>query len=86
MRYENHRKGLKTMTDLYAEIKAMGFKTDHHESDLYVLATPEFMEFMKGKNCKGFSLFKSQRDGKIWAELPFQYSPFWERKAAIYSD
>lgn len=29
--------------DLYNEVKAMGFETDHHESDLYVLASPEFL-------------------------------------------
>lgn len=70
--------------DLYAEIKAMGFETDHRESDLYVLASPEFMQWQKGKKIPHMSLFRSERDGKIWAELPFQYAPFWERKAAIY--
>lgn len=67
--------------DIYNMIKAMGFETDHHESDLYVLASPEFLAWWAGKGLKDneLNLFRSERDGKIWAELPFQYSPFWER-------
>jgi hypothetical protein len=65
---------------IYDEIKAVGFETDSHESDLYVKATPEFIQFMKGRPTQGFSLFRSQVDNEIWAELPFMFSPFWEGK------
>ncbi len=74
--------------DIYSEVKAMGFEIDYRESDLYVLASPEFFAWWESKGRKVNELrpFRSERDGKIWNEFAFQYTPFWERKAAIYSD
>lgn len=75
------------MNTIYDELKAKGFEMDNHESDLYVKVCPEFVAFIKERNQHNepvrLSFFKSKTDGKLWAELPFQYSPFWERKAAI---
>lgn len=68
---------------IYESIIAAGFQTDHHESDLYVKATPEFREFMKKNHPnKSYTLFTSQIDGETWADLPFMYQPYWNKKLA----
>lgn len=68
--------------DLYDELKAAGIPLDSHESDLYVLATPEAHAILKkhGKTGALLSSFISQIDGRRWYDVPFAYKPFWEGK------
>jgi hypothetical protein len=65
--------------DIYDTLKAAGCKLDHHESDLYVKATPEALALTAGAPNRSF--FTSQIDGQRWIELPFMYKPFWAAKA-----
>ena len=63
---------------LYTKLRAAGCEIDHHESDLYVKATPEARALTSGH--KNRSFFRSAVDGQTWIELPFEYMPFWEKK------
>ena len=52
---------------------------DHHESDLYLLATPEAWSAMKQHEKRG-QLFRSEIDGKLYYDIPFAYEPWWIAK------
>jgi hypothetical protein len=65
--------------NLYDEVIRLGIKHDHHESDLYIPYTPENMALAR-KYGKSAQTFKSNVDGKTWIDIPFAYSPFWEKK------
>jgi hypothetical protein len=66
---------------LYTDLTAAGIPTDNHESDLYVLATPEARELVRKHGHGSPASFVSAIDGKLWFDLPFQFDPFWERRA-----
>ena len=68
------------MASLYKDLVRAKIPTDHHESDLYVLDTPEARETIKKYGYK-FKTFTSCSDGKRWIDVPFAYEPFWEKAA-----
>ena len=52
---------------------------DHHASDLYLKRTPASAALVgRLDNTALLSVFRSQIDGRIWYELPFCFTPFWE--------
>ncbi len=71
---------------LYARLRDAGIETSHHESDLYVLATPEALEIIEayeaeeGRAPTNRTSFVSDADRRRYFELPFHYDPFWERR------
>lgn len=65
---------------LYTELKAAGCELDHHESDLYVLASEQARRILKANGITTARGFISQVDGKPWLDIPFMYEPFWDRK------
>lgn len=65
--------------DLYGECVKLGATLDHHESDLYIKATPEARELVK-RSGWSHTYFTSQIDGQTWIDAPFAYRPFWEAK------
>ena len=73
--------------DLYAELKAAGCEIDNHESDLYVRSTPhsERIVYQSGPAAYWSSFparrFMSNLDGKLWIEVPFAFTPFWDARA-----
>lgn len=68
------------MASLYKDLVRARIPIDHHESDLYVLDTPQARETIKKYGYK-FETFKSNLDGKRWIDVPFAYEPFWEKKS-----
>lgn len=64
---------------LYKDVVRAGIPIDHHESDLYVLDTPQARSLIAKHGLRGKS-FKSQIDGLRWLDVPFMYEPFWEKK------
>lgn len=66
----------------YKELIAAGIQTDSHESDLYVLVTPDSSRIVKASGWSR-STFVSQIDGKLWFDLPFAFEPFWDRVARV---
>ena len=65
--------------DIYKLIKDAGIPTDNHESDLYVMLTDKAREILKANNVR-YSMFTSQVDKKVWAEVPFMFSPWWYKR------
>lgn len=55
---------------------------DHHETDLYLLVTPESAALVKGYAFKKqVTTFRSHKDGKVWYDIPFAYLPNWKGAA-----
>ncbi len=73
---------------LLEELEAAQIPTDHHESDLYVLATPQAWQIIRkhmGEHWTQVQAFTSQKpfDGRRWFDVPFAYDPFWKRTSAL---
>lgn len=70
------------VSTLYRDLVDAGADTDHHESDLYVVVTPEttaiIMRYRGDRDMP--RTFKSNTDGKLNYDIPFGYEPFWEEK------
>jgi hypothetical protein len=66
---------------VYDALIAAGCQVDNHESDLYVLATPEARAILQqyDKLTPLAKPFRSQIDGRIWYDVPFMYKPFWDK-------
>ena len=64
------------MKSLYQTLVDAGIQTDHHESDLYVLNTPEARTILT-QDGRTFTAFRSQVDGRSWLDVPFAYEPWW---------
>lgn len=67
--------------DIYKELKDAGAEIDSHESDLYVKLTLNAIKVLakyKGRVVP----FISEIDDQCWTKLPFQFTPFWEKKQA----
>lgn len=74
----------KEVEDVYRALKESGLPLDHHESDLYVIDSPQARRILQ---VYGLSLgpgritrFVSQIDRRHWLDIPFAYTPFWEGK------
>ena len=66
---------------IYQKLKEANIKLDHHESDLYALKCPESKAIIEKYAFKrNVSVFKSKIDGKMWYEIPFAFTPYWERR------
>ena len=64
---------------LYKAAVALSIPVDNHESDLYLLLTPESARLCVAYD-KTYTVSRSQIDGKLWADIPFAYDPFWEAR------
>jgi hypothetical protein len=73
---------------LYERLKAAGVPLDNHESDLYVLETPESRKIVQAwqkeqrPRVVSVATFVSNLDGKVWLDIPFMYEPFWDARRA----
>lgn len=57
---------------------------DHYESDLYIRKTPKSTELVKRLTTDSLlSTFKSNTDGDIWYELPFCYTPHFNKSKKL---
>lgn len=65
---------------IYPKLQAIGAVMDSHESDLYVLVTPETRRLIDDYRPIGVTYFMSE--GKRWADIPFSYLPYWESRHA----
>lgn len=69
------------MTNIYKRAIAAGIPTENHCSDLYLPVTEETRRLVREyDHKKNVTAFRSQCDGRIWYDIPFAYSPFWEAK------
>ena len=65
--------------DLYALLQSAGVPTDSHESDLYALVTGESTRLVR-ESGRTHSTFLSRIDGRLWFDVPFAYTPWWEAR------
>ncbi len=65
---------------IYPKLVALVAVIDSHESDLYVLVSPEVQALLDAYKPIGMTYFYSE--GKRWADIPFAYLPFWESRRA----
>ena len=70
---------------LYQELKNAGCEMDSHCSDLYVKDTDcalEIIRIYESKNAQTVSrkYFRSEVDGKLWIDLPFQFDLYWKKR------
>jgi hypothetical protein len=70
---------MKSVEQLYEALKSIGAKIDNHESDLYVLQTPETLALVQDSGSK-YSTFVSQLDGEVWIDVPFAFLPWWRAR------
>jgi hypothetical protein len=67
--------------NIYKEMIDLGVKIDNHESDLYVPVTPETTKIINLYEFKSnVKPFICNIDKKLWYDIPFAYSPFWENR------
>ena len=52
---------------------------DHHYSDLYLKVTPTSRKLVDEYEWRGnVTTFRDQIEGKLWYEIPFAFTPYWE--------
>ena len=67
--------------DLFQAVVQRGIPYDSHESDLYIPVTKETRELiLKYPHKENVTVFRNQRDGCAWYDIPFAYVPWWEKR------
>ncbi len=80
-------KDMKDIKDIYEEVVRLGLEHGNHESDLLVKVTPESKKLVDAYEFKcNVKMFSSQIDGSTWFDIPFAYTPVWEKRAQIYEN
>lgn len=75
-----HKSKRRNTVGIYQQLKRAGVKLDHHESDLYAKVTPTSQRIVNSYRFKSqVKKFRSQIDGKLWFDIPFAYTPFWNK-------
>lgn len=71
--------------DIYEQMKAAGVQIDHHESDLYVPVNDISREILKTYEFRSnVTCFTCNIDKKRWYDIPFAYTPWWEKRVGSY--
>lgn len=66
---------------VYDQVVAAGVKTSNHCSDLYAEVTEESTAIIKNYAFKNqVTTFINALDGKLWYDIPFAFSPYWEKR------
>lgn len=69
------------MLNIYDELKAKNVQIDNHESDLYCPVNETTKTIIGQYDHKSnITTFKNQIDGKLWYDIPFAYTPWWNTK------
>lgn len=81
VQYAEVEQVLPRVSDLYAECKARGIPIGNHESDLYIPKTDEteLLVMCTGSHWPRELEFDNQVEGGRWYDIPFAFTPFWER-------
>ena len=73
---------------IYQWIRSQGWPIDSYRSDLYTLPPDSTAWICLRLECRERGLtmpnaYPSPLDGKVWADLPFMFDPFWEKSADV---
>jgi len=67
-------------TNIHEQLTKAGVELDHHASDLYAKKTPVSERILRNYEFRSnVKTFRNQIDGSIWYDIPFAYTPFWDR-------
>lgn len=70
--------------DIYTEAKRAHLEIDSHYSDLYLRSGPEADALVRLRRLQSGMAperkFTSNIDGKSWWDIPFAFSPYWEKR------
>lgn len=67
--------------NIYQQLLALGVPLDHHYSDLYAKKTAgSEAVIVSYEFANSVRTFRNQQDGEIWYDIPFAYSPYWEKR------
>lgn len=67
------------ISDVYQLVTDAGIPTASHESDLYVKATPGARKILTDAGAN-FTTFVNQLDKSLWFDVPFAYTPWWDKR------
>jgi hypothetical protein len=69
--------------NLYERLKNAGCEIDNHESDLYFKKTEMSDKILRDYELETMrlekKLFVSEIDNCWWWDVPFMYTPYWEK-------
>jgi hypothetical protein len=66
--------------DIYKEAVEAGCTIDHYQSDLYLKKDAVSQKLVESYEFKqSVTTFISQIDRELWYDIPFAYSPYWEK-------
>lgn len=65
---------------LYEEVVALKIPHSSHYSDLYLPRTKQVIDLLKKHGVTMATAFKNQVEGGLWMDVPFLFTPFWDRK------
>jgi hypothetical protein len=66
--------------NIYDEAKQLGVEIANHQSDLYIPVTPGTIALVSQYKFKSIvKTFISRIDKKLWYDIPFAYTPFWDK-------
>jgi hypothetical protein len=69
---------------LFEKIQELNIEYDNHYSDLYIPATEQTIDLINEFGLMHITTkFRSNIDQKFWFDVPFQYTPYWEKKQSI---
>jgi hypothetical protein len=68
---------------IYSDMVAAGVPIDSHESDLYVPVNETTRAIVDGYQFHAsVQTFRHATTGAMWFDIPFAYTPFWEKRCA----
>jgi len=66
--------------NIHDEAKQLGVEIANHQSDLYIPVTPGTIALVSQYKFKNIvKTFISRIDKKLWYDIPFAYTPFWDK-------
>lgn len=73
----------KKSASIYEQMRDAGVQMDSHQSDLYVPVNETTTAILHNSDDLFANprdlIFTNQTDGKQWYDLPFQFTPFWDK-------
>lgn len=65
---------------IYKQLQAAGVELDSHASDLYAKVSDVSKPIVEAyKFRQQVTVFKSNKDGAAWYDIPFAFDPYWDR-------
>lgn len=64
---------------LFEQVESSGIEYSNHESDLYIPVNEQTRALLASYYFRSnVTIFRNNKDGKPWYDVPFAYTPWWE--------